>query len=255
MLDVLHEEASEANQIDPPVVINKAIERLGSAPTNKALKRALLAYWNDLIRGGMVGFGDGNGEWKTATCFVTEEGKETLQHASRDPINYNGYLAYLDQEVSLDPIARGYVEEALNTYRACCYKATAVLIGAAVERLVLDLRDELLPRLKARNIQVPKGLDAWQVKTVLEAAAKQLLADLDREAKRTKDDDLRKLLDNAQARLQPVAAEFRKTRNEAGHPASLDPVHPADIHANLLLFPTTAKLFAQLKEWVLKYYV
>src|SRR5262249_24875544 len=78
----------------------------------------------------------------------------------------------------LDSITRGYVEEALNTYRACCYKATAVLIGAAVERLVFSLRDELAPRLKKRGTKPIKGLDAWQAKTALEAVAQQLRPDL-----------------------------------------------------------------------------
>jgi hypothetical protein len=110
--------------------------------------------------------------------------------------------------------------------------------------------------LKARGDQVPKDLDeAWQVKKVLELIADKVLRDLSADAKRRKDDELRLLHEDAEARLRPVAAEFRKTRNAAGHPASLGPVHPADVHANMLLFPSTAKLLARLKKWVTDYYV
>src|SRR5262249_1031797 len=151
--------------------------------------------------------------WPHGMCHVTTEGEETLKHASRDPINQVGYLAYVDQEAPLDSITRGYVEEALNTYRACCYKATAVLIGAAVERLVFSLRDELAPRLKKRGTKPIKGLDAWQAKTALEAVAQQLRPDLASDAKKTGDEATRKLFEDAAARLQLVAAEFRKTRN------------------------------------------
>jgi hypothetical protein len=148
------------------------------------------------------------------------------------------------------------VEEALNTYRNCCYKATAVLIGAATEGLILELRDEFLNGLKAAGRKPPKSLDAWQVKTITDVILKSdLLADLLAESKTTSDDSLRQLHEQAETRLSPCAAEFRKTRNAAGHPAILDPVHPADVHANMLLFPSTAKMLMQLTNWVKKHYV
>jgi hypothetical protein len=80
------------------------------------------------------------------------------------------------------------------------------------------------------------------------------LDDLADEFKKTKDENVRKLREDAESRLAPIAAEFRRTRNSAGHPASLDPVNPADVHANLLLFPSAVNLIARLKEWVIKHY-
>lgn len=235
-----------------------------NAGSDDDLKRAVLGHFNDLLRSGAVGLGDpkalltgltpqGN-PWPHKAAYLTPEGKKTVEHASRDPINLPGYLAYLDQESPLDAVTRGYVEEALNTYRACCYKATAILIGAAVENLVLTLRDTLLAQLNARKEKLPKGLEAWQVKTALEAVADRILPDLRGDAKKTGDESLRNLAEQADARLHPVAAEFRKTRNDAGHPASLTPVKPADVHCNLLLFPSTAKLLQELNRWVTAYY-
>jgi hypothetical protein len=243
-------------------VMEQTVKALNAA-SDDDLKRVVLGYFNELLRTGVVGLGNareiaaGIGlrpPWPNGAAHLTPQGEETLRQASRDPINLPGYLAYLDQETPLDPITRGYVEEALNTYRACCYKATAVLIGAAVEKLVLALRDELVARLDAKGITPPKGLEAWQVKTALEAAAKRILHDLASEVKKTKDDRLRKLLEDAEARLAPIAAEFRRTRNDAGHPASLAPVNPADVHCNLLLFPSTAKVLQGLTKWITEYY-
>jgi hypothetical protein len=180
---------------------------------------------------------------------------KTLQHASRDPINQTGYLAYLAQESPLDPAALSYVEEALSTYRLCCYKATAMLIGAAIELLVLDLRDCLVDGLKRSGKAPSANLNGWMVKVIVESIADQVLPDLKGEVNRTKDQALRKLHEDADSRLLPLAAEFRRLRNHAGHPATLGPVDPVSAHANLLLFPATAKLLANLKKWVAAYYV
>src|SRR5262245_2301142 len=147
---------SKDGSFDPADVMRQTIQAIGG-PAAESLKRAVLCYFNALLRTGTIGLGDTgslglsqslpgglNAKWPYGFCHVSPEGKEVLNQAGRDPINPPGYLDYLEQEVSLDDITRGYVEEALNTYRACCYKATAVLIGAAVENLVLMLRDKLL---------------------------------------------------------------------------------------------------------------
>ncbi len=267
MLDAIRANSSNGSvSFSPDDVIKQVVGQLNAA-SDEDLKRAVLCYFNDLLRAGVVGIGDKDyvdpkrrvsagptAEWPHGKCYLTPDGKEVLTQASRDPINSPGYLAYLDQEATLDDVTRGYVEEALSTYRACCYKATAVLIGAAVEKLVLALCDELRMRLNAIGSKPTKGLDAWQVKTVLEAIAKQILPDLSGDARKSGDESLRKLEEDSQARLLPVAAEFRKIRNDAGHPASLTPVNPSDVHCNLLLFPSTARLLQRLKQWVISYY-
>lgn len=255
MLDVINDEsAGGRSQFSPTTIIEKAAARLAGDREDMQLKRALLDYWGGLMRGGQISFGTVDGNWDSGNFHLTKDGMAAVTQASRDPTNQAGYLAYLDTVVKLEDVARGYVEEALNTYRACCYKATAILIGAAVERVALSLRDELVQRLNARHVKLPKGLDAWQVKTALETVAKKILPDLEGEVRKTKDEGLRKLYEEATARLLPIAAEFRRTRNDAGHPASLDPIHPADVHSNLLLFPAAAKVLLRLKDWVTTFY-
>jgi hypothetical protein len=264
VLDAIRDTSSNGSvSFDPTEVFDDTMKKLGN-PSDQQLQVAVLCYFNDLLRTGTICLGDtekmqcrvGTGAreaWPNGRCHVTSAGAAALKQASRDPINPPGYLAYLDQETQLDPVTRGYVEEALKTYAACCYKAAAVVIGAAVENLVFTLRDELLKHLSSRGAKPIKDLKDWRAKTVLDAIADKILPDLKANAKNG-DDTIRQLSEDAQARLQPIAAEFRKIRNDAGHPASLTPVNPADVHANLLLFPSTAKLLCKLAAWVAAYY-
>jgi hypothetical protein len=240
--------------IAPETVMKTVTEKLG-AKRDLSVQRAVLACWNELLRKGDLSLGQADGVWSVNHCFVTDSGKATLNHTDRDPMNESGYLTYLRKETILDSVTSGYVTEALATYRATCFKATAVLIGAAVENLVLNLRDELVKRLSAAGLSVAADLKSHKARTVVEAIAKRILPDLKADARKSNDEATRKLSEDADSRLTCVAAEFRKTRNDAGHPASLDPVDPADVHANLLLFPSTAKLLARLKTWIIKYYV
>ena len=121
------------------------------------------------------------------------------------------------------------------------------MIGAAVENLILNLRDDLVPRLKKKGIKYPKEMESWVLKTALEKVADLILPDLK--------GDKRELYEDASSRLFPLANDFRKTRNADGHPAGLDPVSPSDVHSNLLLFPSTAKLIDNIKTWVSTFYV
>lgn len=156
----------------------------GPIRVDNTQSREVWRCFNDLLRSGVVGLGDGKvvdgivgGLWPHGQVYVTPEGVEVLKQVSRDPINQPGYLAYLDQEVPLDAVTLDYVKEALNTYRACCYKATAVLIGAAVENLTMILRDKLRDQLEVSGRKVPGGLTKWGAKAVMMAIADQVIPD------------------------------------------------------------------------------
>ena len=43
---------------------------------------------------------------------------------------------------------------------------------------------------------------------------------------------------------------LRMTRNEAGHPTSVDPVTRDAVHSALLIFPEVARLAVDLQQWV-----
>jgi hypothetical protein len=58
------------------------------------------------------------------------------------------------------------------------------------------------------------------------------------------------LLENFEAYWNAFTQQIRATRNEAGHPISIDPVTSDAVHASLLIFPELAKLADGLQLWV-----
>ena len=52
----------------------------------------------------------------------------------------------------------------------------------------------------------------------------------------------RELRDAFEAYWSAFALQIRTTRNDAGHPLSVDPVTPDTVHAELLVFPELARL-------------
>jgi hypothetical protein len=60
----------------------------------------------------------------------------------------------------------------------------------------------------------------------------------------------RELREPFEAYWSAFAQQIRTTRNEAGHPISVDPVTPDTVHASLLIFPELARLANNLSRWV-----
>jgi hypothetical protein len=173
---------------------------------------------------------------------LTEVGRRTLSNLSRDPYNPEGYLAAVRPLLAPGSVALSYLEEGVNTFQAGCLKATAVMVGAAAESLVLDVRDALVTRLGAIGTPVPARLNDWKVKTVRDAVEAEI------EARRTQLD--RRLYERFSAFWVAVSDQMRLARNDAGHPVSTDPVTHETVHAALLLFPEFAGLVRDLTAWV-----
>jgi hypothetical protein len=232
-----------------PLFLKEVARRLNAVTGGDSAPdtQVILTYWQDLFRNGYLAYGihldNPNRPW----FFLTERGREALKHASRDPANPDGYLAHLHSTATLDPVAESYIGEALNTYNSNCFKATAVMVGAAAERLVLRLASTLAARLTATGKTVPPKLKDWQVKTVRDALTKELEAH--------KKDMPKELSESFRAYWMAFAEQARRVRNDAGHPESIDPVTPGSVHAALLIFPELAKLVADLETWVNKFFV
>ena len=209
--------------------------------------RVILTYWYDLFRSGHLAYGIDMDNSTSPWFFFTERGREALKQASREPANPDGYLAHISGNAALDPVALSYITEALNTYNANCFKATAVMVGGAAERLVLRLASTLTARLVATGQTVPSKLTDWQVKTVRDTLTKELEA--------RKKDMHKELAESFSSYWLAFAEQARRVRNDAGHPESIDPVTPESVHAALLIFPELAKLVGDLEKWVNEFYV
>ena len=205
----------------------------------------ILTSWGDLFRTGHLAWGYDLNNPGPPFLHVTESGRKTLEQFSRDPANPAGYIAHLDTQVNLDPISRTYVVEALTTYNSACIKAPAVMIGCATESLILTLRDTLVKKMNQLSKPLPSGLNDWKAGRVLQAIQKEL--------------DSQKLphplVEEYRSFWSAFSGQIRLVRNDAGHPASLDPVTGDAVHSNLLIFPALAKLAKDLIDWVTTSYV
>jgi hypothetical protein len=222
MLEVIADCTGQGHPPTRHTVVQETAKKLGVGSKETASEQAVLTCWHDLLVSGQLARG-------------------------RNLKNPDGYLAYLRERCSLDPVARSYVAEALRCYSANCFKAAAVMVGAAAERLVLRLRDTLESRLMACGETMPKGLTDWKLKAVRDALTKELEAH--------KKDIARPLADAFGAYWPALAEQIRRGRDDAGHPQSVDPVTPESVHAALLIFPELARLIAELESWAHTFYV
>jgi len=142
----------------------------------------------------------------------------------------------------LNAIAASYLREALDCYAGGYHKASAVMLGSAVESLVLELRDNLSQRMGLLGHEVPKKLGNWRIKTVLDEF--QQIVD---GKKSSLQHDLR---EEFYAYWPAFTQQIRAVRNEAGHPSSVDPVSQESAHASFLVFPLLARLANRLNDWI-----
>jgi hypothetical protein len=116
------------------------------------------------------------------------------------------------------------------------------MAGAAAESLVLELRDELINRMHSLSLKIPKDLEDWRIKRVLDAI-KGIVAMRVATMKPA-------LREEFEAYWSAFAQQIRAVRNDAGHPSSVDPVTPETVQASLLIFPELAKLQNEVRAWI-----
>jgi hypothetical protein len=245
MLEVIAELHSKGDLREFGEVIKRTGRRL-SAEKDLELQQAILCCWHDLVRTGYIAWGRSLQMFDHPSCHVTTRGRETLKRLNRDPMNHEGYMNHLGREAKLGDIARSYIDEALRTYQAGCFKATAVLVGGAAESIVLEIRDELIAQMNQRTRQIPAKLKAWQAKTVFDA--------LTAEVRKIQPGMTGKAQEAFDYYWPALFQNMRAARNDAGHPTAIDPVTPEAVHASLLLFPELARIGSEVHDFVRTHY-
>jgi hypothetical protein len=244
VLQIVEELSTRHTNLSAGAVLQRAQDRLGI----RGLKdeQALLTFFYDLFRIGYLSWGADLANGAPPWFHVTDVGREALAQHSRDPANPDGYLSHLNSRASISAVTESYIREGLNTFNAGCLKATAVIVGAAAESLVLDIRDALVSKLNLVKASVPKDLTDWRVKRILDGIEAVIKA---------KQVDVPKpLFERFQANWPAFTHRIRTARNDAGHPISVDPVTADEVHASLLIFPQLASLASELKDWIDKSY-
>lgn len=184
-----------------------------------------------------------NGEWPFLT--ITEHGRQVIAEARPVPYDPDGYLANLQAiAVGMHPTALRYVQEAIATFRARCYLASAVMLGAASERIFVDLAESIhnaiaIPADKTRfQERSLRGNMRDRVNTVTgwcrnkrgqlngEWAGEERVEVIDR-----------------------LAHFIRSRRNDAGHPQDPPavPTHE-ETYAALVVFPDYCRWIYELKR-------
>lgn len=222
-------------------VLSETARRIG-ASRNIELEQALLSQLHDLFRTGYLAWGFNISNPNPPFFHVTSAGRRLLERLTRDPGNPVGYRAHLYSVATVNDVARSYLEEGVDCYVSGLYKASAVMVGAAAESIILELRDSLTTKLHALNGKLPKDMDDWRVKRVLDA-----MHGFFSNHKSSLPSELK---DEFEAYWAAFAQQIRAVRNEAGHPSNVDPVTPDTVHASLLIFPELAKLQNKLVGWV-----
>jgi hypothetical protein len=203
---------------------------------------AILTQWGELFRTGLLAWGFNLSNPDPPFFHLTERGRAALANLSRDPSNPAGYLRHLASIATIDAVSMSYLTEGLECYVAGLFKASAVMVGGAAESMILTLRDNAVAKLRVIGKPVAKQMEDWKIKTVSDA----LVAFFDAQ----KAGFTRELRDAFDAYWPAFALQIRTTRNDAGHPLTVDPVTSDTVHAALLVFPELARLTNGLQNWV-----
>jgi hypothetical protein len=234
------DEVSARLILQPGSVLQPAIRKLGIRTARD--EQALLTFFYDLFRIGYLSWGGDMANPSPPFFHVTELGRKALAQRSRDPANPDGYLSHLRAAAHVDAITVSYMAEGLQTFNAGCFKATAVMVGAAAENIVLDIRDAFVAKLNLTKASIPKDLNDWRVKRILVAIQNFINS--------KKADVPKSLYERFEANWPAFTHQIRTARNDAGHPSDVDPVTPEDVHGSLLIFPQLAVLASEMKPWI-----
>lgn len=202
---------------------------------------AILTQWGELFRTGLLAWGLNLSNPNPPFFHATGSGKRALAIATRDPSNPAGYLRHIDSLVTLSPTTASYLREGLECYVAGLTKAAAVMIGAAAESTIIQLRDDVVAHISSKGQTPSAKMKEWKIKSIIDGLDGYIRS-------RTPSMDAN-LKDEYQASWSGFTYYIRMVRNEAGHPTSVDPIADEQVHAALLMFPSLASLAQKLSTW------
>jgi len=246
LLEIVADLSRDEHAIPQATSVIQRAEQVLPIRGKQLMEQALLTQFHDLFRTGYLAWGGNLANPGPPFFHVTQHGRRALAQFSRDPANPDGYLHYLSSKGILDPIADSYVREALRTYNADCPKATAVLVGAAAECMALRLKDIVSGRLNTLGEKLPRDLDHWIIKRVLDS--------LEGWFNRKKGQMPASLSEAFDSYWPAFTHQIRTIRNEAGHPKTVEPVTHDAVHASLLILPELVALIQALSRWVSESY-
>ena len=176
---------------------------------------------------------------------ITKLGREWAEGTEPSPEDQDGYLAALSSQVPLvDTVIVQYVEEAIMAYSRRMFFASAVMIGAASEKLLYLLMDAI-----GASVTDPKEKAAVK-KTMNERGLPAMFAKLQHHLVQAKAKKLIpwNITEGADTHLLSLQDAIRVQRNEAVHPLA-GKVTPQTVRLSLSSFPGACKKAYDLIQW------
>lgn len=180
---------------------------------------------------------------------VTKYGLSWLKQESKPiPEDEDGFIKFLGGIQDIDPVIIEYMSEAISTFNKDCFLASAVMTGAAAERIIY-LLSKLIIKLELEQgliREISKALEIGKVKTLLDKFPMTMiqikkLKQIPYELREESGNFLICLLDAA--RIQ---------RNNAVHPERAE-VSKESLRLLLLSFPHACKKAYELIAWLKAY--
>jgi hypothetical protein len=183
-------------------------------------RRLLEMIWALITESVMtVGF-ENNESWPFVS--LTEYGEEHVKGGQATPHDVTDFISRLEAAGPLDDIEERYITQSLQAYVRNLPDASAVMLGAASEHLLMQLVKEISAKDASAKGGADKALDGPALAMLRFARDYFVLP--------------RELRENLETTFLSIAALIRATRNDAGHPA-LPAVSREQCFVNLQVFP------------------
>lgn len=188
--------------------------------------------WQLIVQGILVpGLDKNNQSWPWFT--VTEHGKTVIDSQKPQPYDPDGFLEHFSQTVpAADPVIVDYLEEGVRAFNYGCFKAAAVMIGAASEMAILLLYKQFDGKI-TDNRKAKKFRDESGTNTTIARKYQALKKRLDAMgvAGKLPEDKQRIVSDQLHGCFELI----KRQRDAAGHPAIVAHHDPDTVFVNLRL--------------------
>ncbi len=180
--------------------------------------------------------------WK---LILTESGRAAAKDGAVNPDNSGEYLKHLKQSVpGANDVVFRYASEAVVTYNARCYLASAVMLGAASEAAFIDMALSFGNWLPVGSNEQKKMLESVKSKRQNYLTK---FAEFRKRVKKYKNQLPNELADGMSLTMDSVLDLLRVYRNDAGHPTGKT-INRDDAFINLQMFARYLQKLYGLKE-------
>lgn len=181
-----------------------------------------------------------NPDW----LHLTENGRQWTHSSNPIPEDVNGFMSALNALIpTLDPIIKLYISEAVVTYDRRAWLASAVMVGAASEKLVYMLLDSLRVVTGGKDgAAIEKAIKERNLPNMFEQIRKVVTSHTDSGILPYE------VHEGCQPHLLSLFEAIRVQRNEAVHP-TVGAVTPTTVRLTLSAFPSACRKVYDLIEW------